>query len=222
MSATELTRRSFIKGAVALGALIPLGGLLSACSGSPAETSEPSQPSQGAAEPADGAGSSAGAAPGSILVAYYSAQGHTRAVAEAIADELGADVFVITPTQPYTDDDLNYNDDSSRVSTEHLDESRHVELETVTPDGFDGYSTVLLGYPIWWGEAAWVVDDFASGNDFSGKTVIPFCTSASSSLGQSGELLAQMAGTGDWQEGMRFRSSVDAADVAEWAAGLGL
>lgn len=68
-------------------------------------------------------------------------------------------------------------------------------------------------YPIWWGIAAWPVDSFVENNDFTGKTVIPFCTSASSGIGESGQLLAEMAGTGDWQEGMRFRSSVDEADV---------
>lgn len=156
-----------------------------------------------------------------MLVAYYSAQGHTQAVAEAVADELGADLFVITPVQPYSDEDLNYNNDSSRVSTEHSNpDGRHVELETITPEGFDGYDTVLIGYLIWWGEAAWVVDDFVSGNSFNGKTVIPFCTSASSPLGQSGSLLADMAGSGDWQKGMRFRSSVSDSDVRTWAQGL--
>lgn len=154
-------------------------------------------------------------------MAYYSAQGHTQAVAEAVADELGADLFVITPVQPYSDEDLNYNNDSSRVSTEHSNpDGRHVELETITPEGFDGYDTVLIGYLIWWGEAAWVVDDFVSGNSFDGKTVIPFCTSASSPLGQSGSLLADMAGSGDWQEGMRFHSSVSDSDVRTWAQGL--
>lgn len=155
------------------------------------------------------------------MVAYYSAQGHTQAVAEAVADELGADLFVTTPAQPYSDEDLNCNNVSSRVSIEQNDpDGRHVELETITPEGFDGYDTVLIGYPIWWGEAAWVVDDFVSGNSFDGKTVIPFCTSASSPLSQSGSLLADMAGSGEWQEGMRFRSSASDSDVRTWAQGL--
>lgn len=139
-----------------------------------------------------------------------------------MADELNADTFVITPTQPYTREDLNYNNDDSRVSTEHLDENRHVELETITPDNFDSYDTILIGYPIWWANAAWVIDDFVTENDFSGKTVIPFCTSASSPLGESGTLLADMAGTGDWQEGIRFSSSVDEEEVRQWANELGL
>lgn len=122
-----------------------------------------------------------------------------------VSDELGADLFVITSAQPYSNEDLNCNNVSSRVSIEHNDpDGRHVELETITPEGFDGYDTVLIGYPIWWGEAAWVVDDFVSGNSFDGKTVIPFCTSASSPLGQSGSLLADIGGLGRMARGHAF------------------
>ena len=206
MNDSMISRRSFLRGAALLAAMVPLGGVLSACSTDQNAESDTEQ----------------AAASSSILVAYYSAQGHTESVAQAIADELGANTFVITPTEPYTRDDLNYNNDDSRVSTEHLDENRHTELETITPDNFDSYETVFVGYPIWWGEASWVLDDFVSENDFSGKTVIPFCTSASSPIGDSGELLAEMANTGDWQEGMRFQSSADEQEVCDWASGLGL
>ena len=225
-TANKMSRRSFLKGAAVFAALIPVGGLLAACSSTGANSSSGDAGSRGSVgSPSSSSGTSQGGAAtgGPVLVAYYSAQGHTQAVAETIADELSADLFAITPAQPYSDEDLNYNNDSSRVSTEHNDpEGRHVELEAITPEGFDGYQTVLIGYPIWWGEAAWVVDDFVAGNDFAGKTVIPFCTSASSPLGQSGTLLADMAGTGDWQEGMRFRSSASDSDVRGWASGLGL
>ena len=78
------------------------------------------------------------------------------------------------------------------------------------------------GYPIWWGIAAWPVDNFVKGNDFTGKTVIPFCTSSSSGLGDSGNLLEEMAGTGDWQEGHRFSSGASDADAADWVASLNL
>ena len=201
---TDISRRSFIKGTAVLDAMIPLSSILAACS-----SDEQSSGSNAQSE-------------SSILVAYYSAQGHTESVANTLADELNADTFVITPTQPYTREDLNYNNDDSRVSTEHLDENRHVELETITPDNFDSYDAILIGYPIWWANAAWVIDDFVTENDFSGKTVIPFCTSASSPLGESGTLLADMAGTGDWQEGIRFSSSVDEEEVRQWANELGL
>ena len=201
---TDISRRSFIKGTAVLAAMIPLSSILAACS-----SDEQSSGSNAQSE-------------SSILVAYYSAQGHTESVANTLADELNADTFVITPTQPYTREDLNYNNDDSGVSTEHLDENRHVELETITPDNFDSYDAILIGYPIWWANAAWVIDDFVTENDFSGKTVIPFCTSASSPLGESGTLLADMAGTGDWQEGIRFSSSVDEEEVRQWANELGL
>lgn len=157
------------------------------------------------------------------LVVYFSATGNTEEAAHYIADLTGGDLFELEPVDPYTDEDLNYNNDDSRVSQEYADESlRDIELVADTVDNWDSYDTVFIGYPIWWGIAAWPVDGFVEANDFTGKTVIPFCTSASSSLGESGELLAELAGTGDWQEGMRFRSSVSEADVQEWLDSLSL
>lgn len=166
---------------------------------------------------------SSGTADGNVLVVYYSATGNTEGVANTIADITGGDLFELEPVEPYTDEDLNYSDENSRVSREHEDESlRNVELTSTTVDNWDSYDTVFIGYPIWWGEAAWPVDSFVENNDFTGKTVIPFATSASSGIGESGQLLADMAGTGDWQEGMIFRSGADEADVQEWVNGLGL
>lgn len=160
---------------------------------------------------------------GKTLVVYYSASGTTKRVATAIADAAGADLYEITPVEPYTSDDLNWNNSSSRVSREHDDESlRDIALTEITPADWDSYDTVLIGYPIWWGIAAWPVDNFVKGNDFTGKTVIPFCTSASSGLGDSGNLLEEMAGTGDWQEGHRFSSGASDADAADWVASLDL
>lgn len=160
---------------------------------------------------------------GSVLIVYYSATGSTEAVAGYIADTLGADTFVITPVETYTSDDLNWRDTNSRVSHEHDDPSlRTMELAATAVDNWDAYDTVFIGYPIWWGIAAWPVDNFIAANDFTGKTVIPFCTSSSSGLGESGELLAEMAGTGTWLEGKRFRSSVAEADVVEWVNGLNI
>lgn len=131
---------------------------------------------------------------GGILVVYYSAQGHTEAVSQRIAENLGADTFAITPVDEYSEDDLDWTDDNSRVSREYQNESlRNTELTTTTVENWDSYDTVLIGYPIWWGIAAWPVDTFVKANDFDGKTVIPFCTSSSSGLGQSGDLLAEEA-----------------------------
>lgn len=127
------------------------------------------------------------------------------------------------PVEPYTDEDLNYNDENSRVSQEYADESlRDVELVSTTVEGFDEYENIFVGYPIWWQVAAWPVNQFIENNDFTGKTVIPFCTSASSGIGDSGQLLEKMAGTGNWIEGERFRSSASEEDVQAWVEGLNI
>ena len=158
-----------------------------------------------------------------VLVAYFSATGNTEAVAGYIAQATGGDLFEITPADPYTSDDLNWTDENSRVTREHEDESlRDVELTTTEVENWDSYDTVFIGYPIWWGIAAWPVDGFVEANDFTGKTVVPFCTSSSSGLGESGQLLADLAGTGTWLEGQRFRSSASQEDVNAWVESLGL
>lgn len=132
-------------------------------------------------------------------------------------------MFEITPVKPYTSDDLNWSNNSSRVAKEHDDENlRNVELTKVKPDNWDSYDTVFVGYPIWWYIAAWPVNNFVKGNDFSGKTVIPFCTSASSGLGDSVNLLQKMAGTGTWQKGQRFSSGASASEVKKWVDSLNL
>ena len=160
---------------------------------------------------------------GKTLVVYYSASGNTEAVANVIAEVTGGDLFELEPTTPYSDADLNWTDDNSRVTREHENEDeRDVELVSATVENWDSYDTVFVGYPIWWGIAAWPVDGFIEANDFTGKTVIPFATSSSSGLEESGELLAEMAGTGNWQEGMRFRSGVSADDVTGWVEELEL
>lgn len=160
---------------------------------------------------------------GKTLVGYYSASGNTERVAKDIAEAAGADLFEIVPTEVYTSDDLNWTNPDSRVSREHDDESlRDVPLTTTEVPDWDSYDTVFIGYPIWWGIAAWPVDTFVKNNDFTGKTVIPFATSSSSGMGQSGSLLADMAGTGEWQEGQRFSSGVSGDDVQSWVNGLGL
>lgn len=157
------------------------------------------------------------------LVVYYSATGNTKEVANYIASTTQGDLFEIVPKQPYSDDDLDWTNEDSRVSKEHENENeRKVELEKTTVENWNDYDIVFIGYPIWWGIAAWPVDSFVQENDFTGKKVIPFATSASSGLGESGELLAKLAGTGDWQEGQRFSSGADEDSVKEWLSNLGL
>ena len=157
------------------------------------------------------------------LVVYYSATGSTERVAGYIADTLNADRFELVPVEPYTSDDLNWTASGSRVNLEHDDESlRNVALTENAVENWADYDTVFIGYPIWWGIAAWPVNDFVQSNDFTGKTVIPFCTSSSSGLGQSGTLLEEMAGTGNWLTGMRFSSGVSQSEVSAWAERLEL
>ena len=117
------------------------------------------------------------AAGGKTLVVYFSATGSTKTAAEAIAAATGGDLLELEPAEPYTSADLDYNSTDSRVSREHDDETlRDVALKTTTADNWADYDTVYIGYPIWWGIAAWPVDTFVKANDFTGKTVIPFCT----------------------------------------------
>lgn len=157
------------------------------------------------------------------LVVYYSATGSTEKVANYIKNAENADIFKLEPAEEYTSADLDWTDKSSRVNAEHDDEAkRDVKLKSTEVPNFDEYDTVFIGYPIWWGIAAWPVDNFVKNNDFSGKTVIPFCTSASSGIGSSGKMLSDMAGTGEWKDGMRFRSGANESDVKSWLDSLGL
>ncbi len=158
---------------------------------------------------------------GKTLVVYFSAQSHTKAVAEKVASNLEADIFEIVPEEIYTSADLDWNDSNSRVSKEHNDESlRNVKLKNAKVENWEEYDRILIGYPIWWGIAAWPVDAFVKANDFSGKTVIPFCTSSSSGIGQSGELLKESANSGNWLEGYRFQSNTSDSNIATWTDSL--
>ncbi len=158
-----------------------------------------------------------------VLVAYFSATGNTERVANQIAEAARGDLFEITPADPYTSDDLNWTDEDSRVVYEYENpDARDTELVTDTPENWDDYDVVFIGYPIWWYDAAWPVEGFVEANDFTGKTVIPFCTSSSSGLGESGQRLAELAGTGNWQEGQRFPSGATQADVEGWLDTLDL
>ena len=152
------------------------------------------------------------------LVVFFSATGTTKGVAEQIASVTGADIYEITATQPYSDDDLNYNDSNSRTTIEQNDKSVRPEIGSETIS-LDGYDTIFIGFPIWWGEEPRIMDTFVESYDFTGKTMIPFCTSSSSGIGASGSNLASNAGTGNWLEGERLSSS---SDIESWINGLGL
>ena len=216
-----------LAGAMALS-LAACGGNDSAASGqtTDGQTQEEITPSADTGEDTaapEASGEDTTAESGKALVVYYSATGNTENIANYIAQATGGDLFEITPAEPYTSDDLNWSDENSRVSREYADESLlDVELTTTEVENWDSYDTVFIGYPIWWGIAAWPVDGFVEANDFTGKTVIPFCTSSSSGLGESGQRLAQLAGTGTWLEGERFRSGASQEDVNAWVESLGL
>lgn len=203
-------------------------GTLAACgsSGAAGQTGSAgsvSESTSGDTEAPQASTSATDAQTSKVLVVYYSGSGHTARIAADIAEAAGADLFEITPVEPYSSDDLDYTNRSSRVVQEYEDESlRDIALTTTDVPGLDSYDTVFIGYPIWWQIAAWPVNNFVKNNDFTGKTVIPFATSASSGMGESGTLLEEMAGTGDWQEGQRFSSGAAKEGVTAWVENLGL
>lgn len=159
------------------------------------------------------------AAHSDVLVAYFSATGTTKGVAERIASVTGGDLYEIVPAQPYTADDLNYNDRSSRSTAEQNDKNVRPEIGS-EEISLEGYTTVYLGFPIWWGEEPRILDTFVEKYSFEGITVIPFCTSGGSGIGRSGPNMEALAGSGTWLEGKRFSGNVSEGDLKTWIEGL--
>ena len=156
---------------------------------------------------------------GGILVVYFSATGTTKGVAEKIAGITGADTYEIKAAQEYTDADLNWNDSSSRSTKEQNDSSARPEIGSDAVS-LDGYTTIYIGYPIWWGEEPRIMDTFVESHSFDGITMIPFCTSSSSGIGRSGQNLADNAGTGTWLDGKRFGAGASEDEIRSWIEGL--
>lgn len=155
------------------------------------------------------------------IVIYYSAQGHTKNIAEQIAENLQADIFEITPKEKYTEEDLDWTNDNSRASREYADKSlRDIELATTEIPNWSDYDTVIIGYPIWWGISAWPTNSFIKHVDLNGKKVIPFCTSHSSGIGESDLLLKADSNAGDWQECYRFFQDAPAGSIKSWTDSL--
>lgn len=150
-----------------------------------------------------------------VLVAYFSVTGNTKAVAEHIAYVTGGDVWRIELALPYSQSDLDYTTAESRSNREQHDSKARPQMFRDTPK-LDHYSVIFVGYPIWWGIAPRIIESFLEGGKFKGKTVIPFCTSASSPLGESGELLHKSAPDADWKPGHRFAPGAGREEVAEW------
>lgn len=158
---------------------------------------------------------------GNILVAYFSATNNTEGVAQKLAEGLGADLYEIVPEVPYTSEDLNYGDSDSRTSLEQNDPDARPAIAGELPDVAQ-YDTVLLGYPIWWGEAPRIMSTFVEGCDLSGKTVAAFCTSASSGFGSSDAALREAAPDATWLEGRRFPAGAEKEDVMRWIEEIGI
>ena len=159
------------------------------------------------------------AAHSDALVVYFSCTGTTKGVAEKLAKVTGAELYEIVPAVPYTDEDLNYSDRSTRATSEqdHPDTRPEIGGEDID---LAGYNTVYIGYPIWWGEEPRILCTFVEAHDFTGMTVIPFCTSGGSGIGRSGRDLAELAGTGTWLDGARHSGSISEDELLAWVNGL--
>ena len=162
---------------------------------------------------------SAPASHSDVLVAYFSATGTTKGVAERIASVTGGDLYEILAAKPYSAADLNYNDRSSRSTTEQNDKNARPQIGS-EDISLEGYKTIYLGFPIWWGEEPRILDTFVEKYSFEGITVIPFCTSGGSGIGRSGPNMEALAGAGTWLEGKRFSGDVSEADLQSWIDGL--
>ena len=210
-------------GVLLLAILVCLCLILTACGSEPEpadETSEPTEQPVNVTEPAETDSTEADDTTGKdVLVVYFSATGTTKGVAEKIAKITGADIYEIIPAEPYTSDDLNYSDKESRTTYEQNDKTVRPEIAG-DEISFEGYSTVYLGFPIWWGQEPRIMDTFAESHDFTGLTVIPFCTSGSSGIGNSGTNLEELAGTGNWLPGARHEGNISEEELQAWIDGL--
>lgn len=156
-----------------------------------------------------------------VLVAYFSATNNTEGVAQHIADSMDADLYEIVPAVPYTSADLNYNNSSSRTTIEMNDPNSRPEISGGV-NNMEDYDIIFLGYPIWWGQAPRIISTFLESYDFEGKTIVPFCTSASSGIGSSATNLHSLTDGAAWLSGQRFSSGASRNTVVSWINGLGL
>jgi len=156
-----------------------------------------------------------------ILVAYFSATGTTKGVAEHIANGLNADIYEIVPEEAYTDADLDYNDNNSRTTIEMNDPDARPAISG-SVENMEQYDIIFVGYPIWWGEAPRIVSTFMESYDFSGKTIVPFCTSGGSGIGSSASNLERLTSGATWLDGRRLNGSDSQDTVMEWVDSLDL
>lgn len=156
-----------------------------------------------------------------ILVVYFSATGTTKGVAEHIANGLNADIYEIVPEEAYTDADLDYNDNNSRTTIEMNDPDARPAISG-SVENMEQYDIIFVGYPIWWGEAPRIVSTFMESYDFSGKTIVPFCTSGGSGIGSSASNLERLTSGATWLDGRRLNGSDSQDTVMEWVDSLDL
>ena len=184
-----------------------------------AETSEADSNTPDVAEDTSSEKTETTKAGSDVLVVYFSATGTTKGVGDKIAGITGADIYEIKAAEEYSDADLDWNDSDSRSTKEQNDSSARPEIGS-EDISLDGYKTIYIGYPIWWGEEPRIMDTFVEKYSFDGKTIIPFCTSSSSGIGRSGQNLADNAGSGTWLEGKRFGAGASEDEIKSWIEGL--
>ena len=150
-----------------------------------------------------------------VLVAYFSASGVTKSVAEKIASIIKGDLFEIEPKEKYTDEDLNWHNKQSRSSVEMKDKSSRPEIKENNLD-ISSYDTILIGFPIWWGVAPTVVNTFIESKNFEGKTLIPFCTSGGSGMKYAENDLKRTYPNYNWKDGRRLTGMENDEDLKKW------
>lgn len=187
---------------------------------------EPSSDTQEQEQTEKSGGSSQEETPGTgtkALVVYFSATGNTKAVAETLAELQGADIYEIVPEQPYTDEDLNYNDRTTRATAEQNDPDARPAIQGSITD-FEQYEVVYVGYPIWWGDMPRILYTFFDTYDFSGKTIAPFCTSGGSGLSGTPGTIAELESGATVLDGLHVSdSAADSSEssVSQWLADIG-
>lgn len=150
------------------------------------------------------------------LVAYFSATGTTAALAQKLAGAINADLFEIKPQKPYSTADLNWHNDQSRSSLEMKNQSSRPEIASKVTD-ISQYDVIFVGFPIWWYREPSIIDTFMESYDFSGKKIIPFATSGSSGIGNSGGNMQKLAPLAEVANGKRFSASASETELKTWA-----
>ncbi len=195
---------------------------LTACGGTTASSKNTETNSASAAQPTANKTTEPQDKQGKFLMAYFSCTGNTKSLAETTAKVLNADVYEIRPETPYTGEDLNYNDESTRATVEQKNDNARPALADKNAN-IAAYDTIVLAYPIWWGQAPRILDTFVESYDFSGKTIVPICTSGGSGIGSSADVLkSHTRGIGNWKQGREFSRSASESEIRDWLNGLGV